>query len=144
MEQNTVQAIFTFKGENNDELCFKKGDIITITQREDGGWWEGTLDEKTGWFPSNYVKEHKGMFFAAAFGNIEFHCINNNKKLYTLAAPLPVTEIIRPPEEVQAYRSVVFNDLLESESAHVSEIHGLLENFLEPLAASEMYEDNFE
>lgn len=61
MEQNTVQAIFTFKGENNDELCFKKGDIITITQREDGGWWEGTLEEKTGWFPSNYVKDHKGI-----------------------------------------------------------------------------------
>lgn len=41
------------------QLCFKKGDIITVTQREEGGWWEGTLDDKTGWFPSNYTKEHK-------------------------------------------------------------------------------------
>jgi Rho guanine nucleotide exchange factor 7 len=41
------------------QLCFKKGDIITITQREDGGWWEGTIGDKTGWFPSNYVKEYK-------------------------------------------------------------------------------------
>lgn len=41
------------------QLCFKKGDIITITQREEGGWWEGTLGDKTGWFPSNYVKEYK-------------------------------------------------------------------------------------
>jgi len=23
----------------------------------DGGWWEGTLNGKVGWFPSNYVKE---------------------------------------------------------------------------------------
>ena len=38
-------------------MKFKKGDIITITQKEDGGWWEGTLDGKTGWFPSNYVEE---------------------------------------------------------------------------------------
>ena len=22
-----------------------------------GGWWEGTLDGKTGWFPSNYVED---------------------------------------------------------------------------------------
>ena len=29
---------------------------VAIDQ-EDGGWWEGTLDGKTGWFPSNYVKE---------------------------------------------------------------------------------------
>ena len=41
------------------QLCFKRGDVITVTQKEEGGWWEGTLDEKTGWFPSNYVKEYK-------------------------------------------------------------------------------------
>ncbi|XP_050300359.1 uncharacterized protein LOC126738917 isoform X2 [Anthonomus grandis grandis] len=51
-----VQALFTFKGSNNDELCFKKGDVITVTQKDEG-WWEGTLNGKTGWFPSNYVKE---------------------------------------------------------------------------------------
>lgn len=60
MDPYTVQAEYSFQGENNDELRFKKGDIITVTQREDGGWWEGTLGEMTGWFPSNYVKEFKG------------------------------------------------------------------------------------
>ena len=29
------------------QLKFKKDDIITITQKEDGGWWEGTLGNKT-------------------------------------------------------------------------------------------------
>lgn len=43
----------------NFQLTFKKGELITVTQKEDGGWWEGTSHEtgKTGWFPSNYVKE---------------------------------------------------------------------------------------
>lgn len=42
-----------------------KGDIITVSQTMDGGWWEGTLNGKTGWFPSNYVKELKaGMYFS--------------------------------------------------------------------------------
>lgn len=79
MAENKVmlKAIYSFKGSHNDEvrktfklqlsdldldpdliqLNFKKGAIITLTQKEDGGWWEGTLDGKTGWFPSNYVKE---------------------------------------------------------------------------------------
>ncbi|XP_055588788.1 uncharacterized protein LOC129741107 isoform X2 [Uranotaenia lowii] len=110
--QFTVQAQYSFKGTNNDELCFKKGDIITLTQREDGGWWEGTLGSKTGWFPSNYVKEYVG--------------------------PLPVSEVLRPPEEIQAFRSVVFRDLIESEKAHVAEIRGMVENFLEPLEGSQI------
>ncbi|XP_038113354.1 rho guanine nucleotide exchange factor 7 isoform X4 [Culex quinquefasciatus] len=110
--QFTVQAQYSFKGSNNDELCFKKGDIITLTQREDGGWWEGTLGEMTGWFPSNYVKEYVG--------------------------PLPLSETIRPPEDIQAFRSVVFRDLLESERAHVAELRGMMENFLEPLEGSQI------
>ncbi|XP_035916596.1 uncharacterized protein LOC118514120 isoform X5 [Anopheles stephensi] len=112
----TVQAQYSFKGSNNDELCFKKGDIITLTQREEGGWWEGTLGDKTGWFPSNYVKEYAG--------------------------PLPLSETIRPPEEIQAFRSVVFRDLLESEKAHVAELRGLAENFLEPLEGSQILSAN--
>jgi hypothetical protein len=32
--------------------------MIIITQAPtEGGWWEGTLDGKTGWFPSNYVEQ---------------------------------------------------------------------------------------
>ncbi len=39
------------------QLSFTKNDTIIITQAPtDGGWWEGTLDGKTGWFPSNYVE----------------------------------------------------------------------------------------
>ena len=51
-----VRALHAFRGGNNDELIFNKDDVIVITQRVEGGWWEGTLDNKTGWFPSNYVK----------------------------------------------------------------------------------------
>lgn len=39
MENTIVQAEFPFKGSNNDELCFKKGDLIVLTNRDDGGWW---------------------------------------------------------------------------------------------------------
>lgn len=50
----------------------------------------------------------------------------------------PTIETVRAPEEIQAFRSVVYNDLLESERAHCAELRGLLENFLEPLETSQM------
>lgn len=56
----------------------------------------------------------------------------------TSTASLPLAETVRTPEEIQASRKVVLSDLLESERAHVAEIRGLLENFLEPLQSSQM------
>lgn len=57
--QLLVKARFNFKQNNEDELSFSKGDLILVTRQEEGGWWEGTLNGRTGWFPSNYVREVK-------------------------------------------------------------------------------------
>ncbi|XP_038207785.1 rho guanine nucleotide exchange factor 7-like isoform X2 [Zerene cesonia] len=113
-ENCLVKAIYSFKGKNNDELCFKKGDIITVTQKEEGGWWEGTLGETTGWFPSNYVTEHKD-----PSGSL-------------------TTSPIRAASEIQAFRNVVLKDIIDSEKAHVAEMQGLVTNFLQPLEKSDM------
>ncbi|KAL3280664.1 hypothetical protein HHI36_003901 [Cryptolaemus montrouzieri] len=107
LEPLIVQAIFSFKGTNNDELCFKKGDIITVTQKDDG-WWEGTLNGKTGWFPSNYVYE----------------CVGKH-------AP-------KPKPQNNQYKSVVLKDLIDSEKAHVTELEGLVTNFLQPLEKNQL------
>lgn len=57
--QLVVRAKFNFQQTNEDELSFTKGDVIHVTRVEEGGWWEGTLNGRTGWFPSNYVREVK-------------------------------------------------------------------------------------
>lgn len=56
---NQALALFAFDAEQEGDLGFKKGDIITITQRTDNktDWWTGrTADGRTGMFPSNYVE----------------------------------------------------------------------------------------
>uniref|UniRef100_A0A8C7H0X4 Rho guanine nucleotide exchange factor 7 n=1 Tax=Oncorhynchus kisutch TaxID=8019 RepID=A0A8C7H0X4_ONCKI len=58
--QLLVKARFNFEQTNEDELSFNKGDVINVTRQEEGGWWEGNFNSKTGWFPSNYVREIKG------------------------------------------------------------------------------------
>lgn len=49
-------ALYTFKGEQDGDLAFSKGDTIYVTSTQEGGWWEGTCNGLTGIFPSNYVK----------------------------------------------------------------------------------------
>ena len=53
------------------QLCFGKGDLLTVTQVVEGGWWEGTIHNKTGWFPSNYVRETKNCEFKGLFLNLK-------------------------------------------------------------------------
>ena len=69
-QQLLVKARFNFQQTNEDELTFTKGDIISVSRQEEGGWWEGTLGGRTGWFPSNYVREVKG-----SGGSIYFYAL---------------------------------------------------------------------
>ncbi|KAG6881121.1 hypothetical protein C0993_002744, partial [Termitomyces sp. T159_Od127] len=40
-----------------DDLSFVVGDIITITEENNADWWTGTLDGRSGLFPSAYVEK---------------------------------------------------------------------------------------
>ncbi|KAL7298117.1 hypothetical protein TKK_0009121 [Trichogramma kaykai] len=111
-----VVALFTFKGKNNDELCFKKGDIITITQLEDGGWWEGTLNDKTGWFPCNYVQEYKASDSGSSSSKLS-----------------PEKNSPESPVYPAFNRDIVLKDIVDSEKANVAELQNLYSHFLHPL-----------
>ncbi|XP_049708739.1 SH3 domain-containing protein 19 isoform X3 [Elephas maximus indicus] len=50
-----AKALFDFHGENEDELSFKAGDIITELESVDQDWMSGELMGKSGIFPKNYV-----------------------------------------------------------------------------------------
>jgi len=51
------RALYEYKASQSDELDILPGDIITLTAKLDGGWWQGELHNKTGIFPASYVEE---------------------------------------------------------------------------------------
>ncbi|CAB3401156.1 unnamed protein product [Caenorhabditis bovis] len=55
VETKFVQALFDFNPQENGELAFKRGDVITLMNKDDPNWWEGTLNNRRGIFPANYV-----------------------------------------------------------------------------------------
>ncbi|KAJ3051815.1 hypothetical protein HK097_007161, partial [Rhizophlyctis rosea] len=49
---------YPYTADKNDELTFAEGRIIRIVRKVGGGWWEGQLDQRVGWFPANHVEEY--------------------------------------------------------------------------------------
>ncbi|XP_058514264.1 rho guanine nucleotide exchange factor 6 isoform X1 [Ochotona princeps] len=113
--QLIVKARFNFKQTNEDELSVCKGDIIYVTRVEEGGWWEGTLNGRTGWFPSNYVREIK----------------SSERPLSPKAVkgfdPAPLTK---------NYYTVVLQNILDTEKEYAKELQSLLVTYLRPLQSN--------
>ncbi|KAJ8282356.1 hypothetical protein COCON_G00048750 [Conger conger] len=51
------KALYDFSPDRDDELNFKEGDLLDIHEKDDSGWWYGTLNGLKGHFPSTYVEE---------------------------------------------------------------------------------------
>eukprot|EP01132_Coremiostelium_polycephalum_P004026 gene4026-5037_t len=58
--KNTItkqaRALYDYVGSDATELDFFSGDIISVIDEDDSGWWRGELDGRTGLFPSNYCE----------------------------------------------------------------------------------------
>ncbi|KAI8083046.1 SH3 domain-containing protein [Halteromyces radiatus] len=57
ISSETVEALYDFQGQNAEDLSFHRGDIIQVNEHVNNDWWRGTLNGRTGLFPSSYVQK---------------------------------------------------------------------------------------
>ncbi|XP_040606411.1 intersectin-1 isoform X3 [Mesocricetus auratus] len=64
-------AMYTYESSEQGDLTFQQGDLILVTKK-DGDWWTGTVGDKSGVFPSNYVrlKDAEGSGTAGKTGSL--------------------------------------------------------------------------
>lgn len=53
-------AVHGYTAMHLDELSFTKGSTIAVIEKPEGGWWKGTVDKKSGWFPANHASGEGG------------------------------------------------------------------------------------
>ncbi|XP_052823048.1 uncharacterized protein LOC106874706 isoform X5 [Octopus bimaculoides] len=51
-----AEALWDHVTMDPDELAFRAGEVIKVTDMIDKDWWWGILEDKDGWFPANFVR----------------------------------------------------------------------------------------
>jgi len=61
------RALFDYTGNSEQrQISFNKGDVITITNQYQNGWWAGELNGSLGYFPATFVEVIDGSPDAAS------------------------------------------------------------------------------
>ncbi|XP_069584262.1 intersectin-2 isoform X1 [Ranitomeya imitator] len=58
-------ALYPYSSNETGDLAFNEGDVIQVMQK-DGEWWTGMVGDRTGIFPSNYVRSRDQEGFGSA------------------------------------------------------------------------------
>ncbi|TCD70915.1 hypothetical protein EIP91_001224 [Steccherinum ochraceum] len=80
-----VLAMHDFAPQQGSTTClsFRAGQVIHVLNRDSSGWWDGELDGRRGWFPSNYVTSDVGLLTEEELPQASQRPRNGNGHMHT-------------------------------------------------------------
>ncbi|XP_018365606.1 PREDICTED: intersectin-1 isoform X10 [Trachymyrmex cornetzi] len=129
-----VMALYPYQAQNEDELSFEKGDVISVLAKEEASWWRGELNGVSGVFPSNYVSPMSNELMV---DTVMYHNPMERKRQEHIKE-LIVTEQAYI-EDMRLVHEVFEKPLIESLVLSVDEIERIFINWRDIIACN----DNF-
>lgn len=65
--------MYDFTPQEEGELAFKRGDVITVTNRSDVNWWRGEIGSREGLFPAAYVSPYHAPWSTGVLSYMEYY-----------------------------------------------------------------------
>ena len=85
--------MYPYESNEPGDLTFEAGEMVLITKK-DGDWWTGSIGNRTGVFPSNYVQRAELQFEAAADSEVEAATAAAETAAIAKAAAAPVAKSV--------------------------------------------------
>jgi hypothetical protein len=54
--KSKAKAVSPFKSNDDPSFFFNEDEVLLITDQDDKGWYNGSINGKTGWFPASFVE----------------------------------------------------------------------------------------
>ncbi|ORX41783.1 hypothetical protein BCR36DRAFT_338682 [Piromyces finnis] len=133
---------FNFEASKNDELSFKANQYIRLTKKVDGGWWEGKLDERIGWFPSDFVtteiepQKQQELAKNDKVLSTEEMSVLKYKNIVFNRSQLKLSDLDDGGIEIsesEFVRNEITKDLIHSEEAFIEDIKVFTNQFIKPM-----------
>ncbi|VDK41697.1 unnamed protein product [Anisakis simplex] len=80
-----AEALYDYSAQRDDELSFKNGDLIVVTERFDNEWWKGRLQMmnagQEALFPANYVRLRSCNWPIGSIGEVENKLVGGGERV---------------------------------------------------------------
>ncbi|XP_028046441.1 intersectin-1 isoform X3 [Monomorium pharaonis] len=129
-----VMALYPYQAQNEDELSFEKGDVISVLAKEEASWWRGELNGVSGVFPSNYVSPMSNELMS---DTMTYHDPMERKRQEHIKELIMTEQAYI--EDMRLVHEVFEKPLLESLVLSVDEIERIFINWRDIIACN----DNF-
>ncbi|KAI9094022.1 hypothetical protein DFS34DRAFT_251035 [Phlyctochytrium arcticum] len=137
---------YPYMAVKNDELSFLEGQVIRVVRTVEGGWWEGQLDQRVGWFPANYVEDYIAQPEDLADGEIGPFANTieelDDLRLRTISLNTDVQGSRSPPETEpvdlavlaqEGHRSDLINSIIAAERQYLESLQNFMDEYVYPL-----------
>ncbi|PNF24527.1 Intersectin-1 [Cryptotermes secundus] len=124
-EHEYYVALYPYQSTEAGDLSFQQGEVVLVVKKE-GDWWTGTIGERQGIFPSNYVqKAETGPAVTVASNNIApiaEHPVEAETAAPVLAVAPPVQQVTQSGDkspstpELAAMAGVIQPEDIEDDS----------------------------
>ncbi|KNC96865.1 uncharacterized protein SPPG_07697 [Spizellomyces punctatus DAOM BR117] len=145
---------YPYTADKNDELSFVEGQVIRVVRKVEGGWWEGQLDQRVGWFPANHVENYTVAPEDLADGEIgpfantleelddlRVKTMLMNNEIQSVQCP---SDANTDPETAkqEGYRIALAGSLIAAEKQYLESLQRFMDEFVYPLYQLDWFPPN--